>query len=184
MKFFLGLFFNFLVLFAFGQSVSIREFNHTTNSLGSIITSKNVLPGDTLTFEIAIVEDLINDFSKSPIDGGGYNVWRGLSLITQNNDPAIPIIGTYKEKVYDIEFLADSNILAIHDSSITNPGASGSFSLTGKFEVDSLNHFDSIAFKYVHIVTPIARICNPCALSKNQTIPTFNLKKQKEFNIC
>jgi hypothetical protein len=221
MKIILSLLFFFLVLYSLGQTVSIKEYNYTSNSFGVVNSPRSVTPGDTLTFEITIIEDLKNDFAISPYNNLGTDEYRGLEIATPNNNPAIPIIDSCRELKYRIDFLADSNIVAVHDSSLTNPGASGSYSLTGYFEVDDQDSIDEITFKYVHVAIPcelepgspdradlqsvrdaqnkyyrypaisFAELfayqrfgCNPCALSKNQTIPTFNLKKQKEFNIC
>jgi hypothetical protein len=131
MKSFLVFLLVFLVSFSFGQTVSVKEYNYVNNSFNTVNAPRYVYPGDTLTYQIIVVEDLIDDFFISPGGPPGSEYYRGLEIKTQNNSPAIQIIDSCRGLKYRIDFLADSNIVEVYDSSIVNPGASGSYSLTG-----------------------------------------------------
>ena len=65
----------------FGQNISVKEYYHSSSNASAPISLKVVNPGDTVTFQIAIKENLEDDYTISPfVDAYGANIFRGLKI--------------------------------------------------------------------------------------------------------
>jgi hypothetical protein len=67
MKIIFSLSFFFLVVFSFGQTITVKEYDYETATFGGAITTKTIVPGDTITLGITILETSKNDPDRADL---------------------------------------------------------------------------------------------------------------------